>query len=134
MLIYSGNKHDTKAVLTLASAGPLIEVQPKDISVNKLFDIDSDEMDMVNNNKDLILYQYDGKYYVVAGVNKMDHTKPQTGRLLTSFALKKARVIENVPQENKQDFKIPSGTGVRVLKSKFHKNEGVKKWQQQFAK
>lgn len=111
MLVYNGQNHATKTVLAQASVGPMIEVKRKDLTTDKLFDTDNSvDQKMLDENKEIVFYQHQNKYHVVAGINRLKDGDIVEGRLLTSFSMKKARVATAISEMDLESNRVNHNT------------------------
>jgi hypothetical protein len=102
MIEVFGHQHNLALVLARAGSCPLIDVNVDELNLETCFPTTPENEDAVQELM-LVVYKHSGKLRVVVGRNHVSRAvlKNQTtlkARLLTSVALKEARIVEAQPE------------------------------------
>jgi hypothetical protein len=121
----NGYQHALPLVLAKAGSCPLVEFNVDELDIGTLFEFVP--YDSVIGGLNLVVYKHAGKFLIVVGADHVakaieNGQKKISGRLLTSVALKNARLTEAQPQSIQPPappFNPPRFTDKRTLGDRF---------------
>jgi hypothetical protein len=88
VLILNNNQYKLSGIINLTSSAQAITVQEHELKLDFKFEVHNGSLD---DNPIVLFYKYEGKYVVLAGLNKVIDGA-RSGRLVSSVMLKKAKI------------------------------------------